>query len=449
MKKVYLSLVCSFLLLSMQAQTNPAITAWLQNTTTYGSYYVSGNSTAIQADVLANVQKVQYSDDWVYVNASGIPAYATGPFLDGNPSLATDQDAIFRIPLNPSENTTGATATAPGNNGIFINGVALFDYQDGVSYNNNAGEDQGGPSGGRGDGVWNRDAIVAENDGFDCSKGHPAMGNYHHHQNPSAFKLDKEVVSTICNLYDADALYTLDETAHSPLIGFAYDGFPIYGAYGYTNTDGTGDIVRIKSSWKLRAITERTEYWDGTDVTDGPVVSATYPLGHYREDYEYVASTDPDYLDEHNGRFCITPEYPEGIYCYFATVDENWNSTYPYVIGPEFYGNVDGGSVNAISETVTTYDGATSLDDNFMSDQNFTVFPNPAQEFIAVQANGLVESNITLKLYDMKGVLVRETEIKQGSTLFYIDVRTLYAGEYILHISNGTTAITRTVLLGQ
>lgn len=449
MKKVYLSLWACLLLLSVSAQTNPAITSWLQNTTTYGSHYVQGNSTAIQDDALANVQKVQYSDDWVYISATGVPAYPTGPFLDRNPSLASDQEAIFKLPLNPTENTSGGVETRPGNNGIFINGVALFDYRDGVSYNNSAGEDQGGPTGGRGDGVWNRDAVVAEMEGFDCSKGHPAMGNYHHHQNPSAFKLDKEVVSTICNLYDADALYTLNESQHSPLIGFAYDGFPIYGAYGYKNTDGTGGIVRMKSSWKLRDITERTELWDGTDVTDGPVVSAEYPLGHYREDYGYVASSDPDYLDEHNGRFCVTPEYPEGIYCYFATVDENWNSAYPYVIGPEFYGNVDGGSVTSISETVTTYDDATSLDDNFISDENFTVFPNPAQEFIAVQATGLVESNISLKLYDMKGVLVRETEIKQGSTLFYIDVRTLYAGEYVLHISNGQTAISRTVLLGE
>jgi hypothetical protein len=41
-------------------------------------------------------------------------------------------------------------------------------------------------------------------------------------------------------------------------------------------------------------------------------------------------------LDVHNGRFCITPEYPEGIYCYFATVDANYNSAYPYVVGQRF-----------------------------------------------------------------------------------------------------------------
>ena len=92
------------------------------------------------------------------------------------------------------------------------------------------------------------------------------MGNYHHHQNPSAFDLDLTVISTICNLYDADGLYAIDSTTHSPLIGFAYDGYPIYGAYGYANSNGTGGIVRIKSGYQLRNITVRTHHADGTDV---------------------------------------------------------------------------------------------------------------------------------------------------------------------------------------
>lgn len=81
----------------VSAQTNPAILPWLQNNSIYGNHYVSGNSTAIQDNVLANVQTVQYSNDWVYVSTKGIPTYPTGPFLDGNPSLASDQSAIYRL----------------------------------------------------------------------------------------------------------------------------------------------------------------------------------------------------------------------------------------------------------------------------------------------------------------------------------------------------------------
>ncbi|MBL7975065.1 MAG: YHYH protein, partial [Candidatus Kapabacteria bacterium] len=227
------------------AQTNPVITSWLQNTTGIkGRHYVKGNSTPINDNVLANVQSVKYSANWVYINTHGVPAYITGPFLDGNPSVTTDQNAIFKMPLNPQKNTGTASPTTMGNIGIFINGVALFDYRDGVSWQTSTNSLKGGPLMGQGDLVWNRDAVVAERKGFDCAKGHPAMGNYHHHQNPSAFKLDKNVVSTVCDLYDADGLYLLDSTKHSALIGFAYDGFPIYGAYGYKNADGTGGIVR-------------------------------------------------------------------------------------------------------------------------------------------------------------------------------------------------------------
>lgn len=358
MKKGKLFLLFIFSSVISIAQTNPVITFWLINTTNImGRHYVSGNYTPINDNVLANVQMVRYSTNWVYVNTNGIPSYVTGPFLDGNPSLASSQNAIFKIPLNPTQNTGTPTSTTGGNIGIFINGVALFDYRDGVSWQFSSSSLKGGPLGGSGDGVWNRDAVVAERNGFDCAKGHPAMGNYHHHQNPSAFKLDLSVISTICNLYNADGLYVIDSTKHSPLIGFAYDGFPIYGAYGYRNVNGSGGITRMKSSYAKRNITVRTHYADGTNVTDGPAVSTTYPLGYFREDYQYNATSaaTPDYLDSHNGRFCVTPEFPSGTYAYFATVDANWNSAYPYAVGPTFYGIKSAVKVTTITETVTTY----------------------------------------------------------------------------------------------
>ncbi len=347
---------------SILAQTNPEITSWLQNTTLTGSYYVSGNSNVIDNGILANCQQVEYSTNFVYVSTNGIPAYPTGPFQDGNPSQASAQNAIYKFPLNPVENTGTPTSTTGGNIGVFVNGVSLFDYRDGVGWNSNNNSLCGGPGnspcpgGPMAGSDWSRDAIPAEMDGFDCSKGHPANGNYHHHQNPSAFKLDINTVSTICNLYDADGLYGIDSNMHSPLIGFAYDGFPIYGAYGYKNNDGTGGIERIKSSYELRNITSRTHHADGTDVDNGPNVNATYWLGYFREDYEFIDHpTEDDYLDEHNGRFCVTPEYPMGTYAYFATVDEDWNSAYPYVVGPTFYGVYANRKVNNISETTTIY----------------------------------------------------------------------------------------------
>lgn len=444
-------LVLCFTFKSWAQVTNPAITAWLQNTTGItGRYYVQGNSTPIQDVVQANVQSVRYSSNWVYVAATGIPAYITGPFLDGNPSRATNRNAIFKFPLSPVANTGTPTATSMGNIGVFVNGVALFDSRDGVSWRSSTNSLAGGPLGGQGDNVWNRDAIVAERAGFDCSKGHPAMGNYHHHQNPSAFKLDLQVLSTICNLYNADGLYAIDSTQHSPLIGFAYDGFPIYGAYGYRNTNGTGGIVRMKSSYFKRNITTRTTSPAGASVTAGPPVNASYPLGYFKEDYVYVptSAATPDYLDVHNGRFCITPEYPNGTYAYFATVDSNWNSAYPYVVGPTFYGTRVASTVTSITETTTTYiPVSTSVAGIEMPE--VSIYPNPAAEFFAVQFKGLNREEIQMELLDTQGKVVQRAELHPGMTLVYFDTSILYSDLYLLRMSGKFGSITRKILVAR
>ena len=429
------------------AQTNPAITKWLQNTTVTGKYYTSGNSTAISNNILVNCQQVRYSSNWVYVNATGIPAYPVGPFTgDGNPNNAGNQNAIFKFPLNPTQNTGTPTSTSAGNIGVFINGVAMFDYRDGVSWKSSTGAFAGGPIGGSGDGVWNRDAIVYEKLGFDCSKGHPAGTNYHHHQNPSAFDLDLNTVSTICNLYDADGLYAINTTQHSPLIGFAYDGFPIYGAYGYLNTNGTGGITRMKSGYQKRNITVRSLYADGTDVTDGPPVNTTYPIGSFKEDYEYIAHpTEPDYLDVHNGRFCITPEYPNGIYAYFCTVDANHNSAYPYIVGPTYYGNKTAAKVTTVTEATSTF--ILSNNEFSIDDTSIKIFPNPASQLIAIQVNGLVENTIAIDLIDINGKLIKSTLINTGQSIAYFDVQDIYDGTYIIKFTSGNITKSNQVII--
>ena len=446
MKKVFLILLSSMLIAvtTNSIAQGSAITSWLQNTTGTGSYYVSGNSNAIDNGILYNCQEVSYSATSVYIQTHGIPSYPTGPFLDGNPSQATDQNAIFKFPLNPQENTGTPVATTAGNIGVFINGVALFDYRDGVAWDTGSNALCGGPGnppcpGGPGASMdWNRDAIPAEMAGFDCSKGHPAMGNYHHHQNPSAFKLDLNVISSICNLYDADGLYTIDSNSHSPLIGYAYDGFPIYGAYGYANADGTGGITRMKSSYELASYSMRTNYPDGTDVDDGPAVDATYFLGYFREDYQFVDYPgQDDQLDEHNGRFCVTPEYPAGTYAYFCTVDENWNSAYPYAVGPTFYGEYANREVASITESVTVYTPTSDITEEQFNSINFTVFPNPANDLIAIQIGGLVSEDMNVDLVDMTGKVVAKKTINKGQTIAYFDVATVYAGTYFVKVSVG------------
>ena len=118
-----------------------------------------------------------------------------------------------------------------------------------------------------------------------------------------------------------------DSTLHSPILGWAYDGNPIYGPYGFTNSDGTGGVKRMQSGYKKRAIANR------------PSVTI-YPLGFFCNDYEWFSDGD---LDVFNGRYCVTPEYPNGVYAYFTTIGNNDSSfknfklpEYPYVIGERF-----------------------------------------------------------------------------------------------------------------
>ncbi len=454
-------LSASLLLSSLAAfgQSNPAITAWLQNTTVTGRHWVVNNPTLIvDVNNIANVQSVKYSTTSVYISTQGIPTYPTGPFQDGNPSQATaNTNPLFKFPLNPVQNFGTATATTGGTIGLFINGVALYDYRDGVAWNATTNALCGGPGnppcpgGPQASNPWTRDAIPAERPGFDCAKGHPAMGNYHHHQNPSAFNLDLNVLSTVCNLYAADGLYVIDSTKHSPLIGFAYDGFPIYGAYGFKNVDGTGGIIRIKSSYSLRNITVRNTSPTGATVTNGAPINTTYPLGYFREDYQYNPTTaqTPDFLDQHNGRFCITPEYPNGIYCYFATVDKTWNSAYPYVVGPTFYGVKSVTKPNAITEPVTTFVPVTANNQTEISKFQVVLFPNPASDLIAIQRSGLAKESIEITLLDVLGKEVAKTSISQGASIGYFETETLHKGQYFVKISDGKQVVTRKVLISE
>jgi hypothetical protein len=160
-------------------------------------------------------------------------------------------------------------------------------------------------------------------------------------------------------------------------------------------------------------------------------------LGYFREDYEFVSHTgEADYLDEHNGRFCVTPEYPNGIYCYFATVDEDWNSAYPYLVGPTYYGNKTAVKVTSITETVTTYNPTNSIDEQLTLEKS-SVYPNPSNDVLMVQINSLLTKDLEISLWDSQGKKIAEKTIFQGSTIAYFDVSTLYKGVYFLKTSSG------------
>lgn len=115
---------------------------------------------------------------------------------------------------------------------------------------------------------------------------------------------------------------------HSPILGFAYDGNPIYGPYGFSDPlDKDSVVSRIRSGYHLKS-----------SRSGGPNLDI-YPLGVFIEDYEWRPSTDTGKLevDENNGRFCVTPEFPRGRFCYFMSIDGNDNPAFPYILGRSYY----------------------------------------------------------------------------------------------------------------
>jgi len=432
---------------SLSAQTAPVITSWLVNTSGLaGRHYTSGNSSPIVDTFQANVQWVKYSDNYVYVYANGVPGYIVGPF-NNNPKIVAPQHRLYKIPRNPQPNTGTSTAVGPGKNGLFINGVPYFNAGDGRSYNNGN--------------KWHNNAFIFENNGVDCSKGHPeTTGSYHHHQNPSAFNVATVVNSAICNPYLADGLYVPDSNQHGPLIGYSFDGFPVYGAYGYADPQNMGSAIkRMKPSWQLRNITSRTTLPDGTSAV-GPAIGAPIQnpgsvinavLGAYKEDYEFVAGSGD--LDEHNGRICKTPEYPAGIYCYFATIDQNGNSLYPYITGPTYYGvvetvNFQMGQTVVINEPVIDFIPVTEVKNSESENLNYTIYPNPSHDILVVQSSLARRETRRVKLMSLDGKVLQTELLHQGSTMCYLNTESLYKGIYLISIEGDSGKQVNRVIIG-
>lgn len=440
-QKIGLLALMAGLSLGQALAQSPAISNWLVNSNGQrGRYYMSGNSTPIQDTVKVNVQLVRYNATDVYVNASGYPAYIVGPYLDNNPSKATNRKFVWRIPLSPQVNNGTKTNVGMGQIGVLLNGVPIYNYADGRSYNNA--------------GVWNQNAVYFENLGFDCSKGHPSPvrvnnvlvgGTYHHHLNPTAYRFDVNATNPVCNLYTSDGMYMPDSSMHGPLIGYSFDGFPIYAGFGYANADGTGGIRRLRPSYRLRNITTRT---------NGPTL-ATYALGAYKEDYEFVAGSGD--LDVHNGRFSVTPEYPNGIYCYFATVDTEYKGVYPYFIGPTYYGvvatdNFPAGPTSTNSNNVTVpATGLTTFVPTLVAEtlkpNNWKLFPNPADEYAAVQIAGLLQQDAVVNIIAPDGRRMSTATLPKGSSLQVLDTRLLVDGIYVVQVVQGAAMSTQTLVV--
>lgn len=120
---------------------------------------------------------------------------------------------------------------------------------------------------------------------------------------------------------------------HSKILGWAFDGFPIYGPFGYEQPlNPESDVVLMRSTY--------TQIPGGTAHYQDPRRPAFSGIGTLVEDYE-VNLNVVNSLDPFNGRYCITPDFREGTYAYFLTFSDPdgtsvpTNPAYPYIIGPQ------------------------------------------------------------------------------------------------------------------
>ncbi|OMH34060.1 hypothetical protein BGP75_13110 [Motiliproteus sp. MSK22-1] len=239
---------------------------------------------ADSAPIASSRVSITLEGDYRVLRANGVAAHTTGAFPNrGNPHRIREQNYVYRIPANP-ELSGKITPLGLHNFGLAVNGVPF---------------DPGAAEWFLGDrnGDWQYEALSgAVPLGVDENHAHvQPSGAYHYHGLPTGLLSELDVSSQ----------------AHSPIVGWAADGFPIYALYGYQNRkDKTSAVVEMTSSHQLRS---------GSRPDQG-----SNPGGHYDgtflADYEYIEGSGT--LDECQGRITVTPDFPEGTYAYFLT--EAW-----------------------------------------------------------------------------------------------------------------------------
>jgi len=214
------------------------------------------------------------------ITANGIPDHQTGQFPNrGNPHSIAPQDYRYRIPAQPKPaRTTTPLGMHPF--GIAVNGV-VFDPRAAEWWN------------GARNSIWQYEPLTSSMTlGADMNDAHvQPSGAYHYHGVPAALLKKK--------------------TGGSPkmiLLGWAADGFPIYGPHGLKDPANSGSgLKRVRSSYQLRK---------GRRPSGSQGPGGNYD-GSFTADWVYVNGSGD--LDECNGRFGVTPDFPSGIYHYYLT----------------------------------------------------------------------------------------------------------------------------------
>ena len=234
-------------------------------------------------------------------------AIANHDFNDNSASFATPvsaQSNTFSITTTPLAASASTALSLDYDNAIFLNGVKLDLLAagcEGVGDGKIGCNDIGQP--------FRFDPMSSLNSfGTDLHNAHTQPdGTYHYHGNP-------------------EAMFHSDQAVESPVVGFAADGFPIFGSY----FNDSGNIRKAESCYVLKSGTRTSQVYNGSTYTP----NGTGYDGRYRDDYEHDATSLGDGscdLDACNGMsingsygYYITDSYPWVLGCFTGTPDASF-----------------------------------------------------------------------------------------------------------------------------
>ena len=179
----------------------------------------------------------------------------------------------------------------------------------------------------------------------------PALNDLWYDTNVSTLKVWTGVLWKVAAPGEAGLINYLggsltQSNGHSKILGWSLDGYPVYGPYGYNQAlDPNSGVRAMVSGYTLYDNIQKIK----ARITDGATNTTIHPLGMFIQDYYYAGTGD---LDQSNGRYCVTPDYPAGTYAYFATINTGTGRTaYPYVIGDYYKSTPSLGSNTATNYT--------------------------------------------------------------------------------------------------
>ena len=236
------------------------------------------------------------------------------------PLQVYEQNEKYNFVYRAGTNTSNPMFTGFGNIGVAVNGVVLA-----TSFDNSATLPTTSFARPKGF-YWNR-VFHEDKYGVDACGGVPDQNTGEYAYRSGSFLMNCWTRAFYrSNPYFSDTNFKSNfyrhPDGHSKIIGWCSDGYPIYGPFGYTNaTDSTQGVSRMKTSYRMLTKEAYGRTYDYEQL----------PVGSFINDFEFVYGLGT--LDASNGRFCITPEYPNGTYAYFLTIDSNGNPIYPYIVG--------------------------------------------------------------------------------------------------------------------